>query len=176
MYSQTKQTQLASRSALKIWLTTTRATDPRHVDLRACIRLLPVVYLHVLRTCALDMSCTSSTEHACMAKVRDKRCSQSGVLGARSRASYQIRWSATPSKLEASLAYVSINFVAGLRVDLPYMYMTLYVHGNEHLHPLPGFHAHNQGVVKHVYRYNVFYDSLLTIHAVCRSFAPGLLF
>ena len=65
--------------------------------------LLPVVYmyLHVLRTCVLlarnarwtctaQSSCTYvmySTCILCMAKVRDKRCSQSGVLGTRRCAS-----------------------------------------------------------------------------------------
>ena len=99
VYFQTTQTQLASRSASKIWLTTTHYTNPRHVNLRACTRLLPVVYLHVVRTsvarnahwtCTAQSSCTYvmySTCILCMAKVRDKRCSQSGVLGAGRRAS-----------------------------------------------------------------------------------------
>ena len=80
-------------------------TDPRHVNLRACTWLLPVVYLHVLRTCVLLTRWTCTAQSSCTVPVYCvwPRCAIKGApkvgfwalegARARSRASYQMVWS-----------------------------------------------------------------------------------
>ena len=95
---------LSDYTNMKLWLTT-HAMEPRHVDLRACTRLLPVVYLHVLRTCVLlaHWTCPAHTSCTVHAYCAWPRCVIKGApkvgFWARDRTPLT-RWSVTKSVFE----------------------------------------------------------------------------